>query len=132
MSRDSYPSSTPRRCRAEEVLDLDRRARRRTGHARRARAGGIGLDHARRGLPGAAGNDLDTGHGRDAGERLAAEAERRHPGQLLGPPELAGRVAREGEERVRGRHALAVVADREALESATGETDVDATRPGVE
>src|SRR6185437_14660206 len=70
--------------------------------------------------------------GRDARQRLAAEAERADGGQVVEPRELARRVAREREHGVVGAHAHAVVDDGDPVDAAAREPDLDVPRAGIE
>src|SRR5262249_60986877 len=62
----------------------------------------------------------------------AGDAERGPRLQLVDSRALAGGVAREGQQRVLGRHALAIVAPRDAFDPAAAKRHLDVTRPGVE
>src|SRR5262245_29735324 len=48
-------------------------------------------------------------HRRNRRQRLAPESQRADSGQIVGVANLAGRMALEGQPRVLGRHALAIV-----------------------
>ena len=69
---------------------------------------------------------------RDARQRLAAEAERRDSFQVLRPPDLAGRVAFDGQPRILGFHPFAVVFDVNQLLAAELDRDRHAPRAGVD
>ena len=65
-------------------------------------------------------------HRRDRRQRLAAEPERQDRRQIVGAPDLAGRVALDREPRVVRLHALAVVFDADLLLAA----ELDVNRRG--
>ncbi len=132
LGRRAAQELPPRRRLGEQLAHLDARARRRARRARRPRAAGVGLDGdpARGGGP--ARDQPHARHRGDAGQRLAAKAERGDRRQVLRARELAGRVAREGDQRVLRRHALAVVAHRDQVEPARGEAHLHVARARVE
>ncbi len=70
--------------------------------------------------------------GRDRRQRLAAEPERRDRHQVLGGPQLAGRVALECKDRVVARHAFAVVRDAHEAAACACDLDLDAGGAGIE
>ena len=69
---------------------------------------------------------------RDRRQRLAAEAERRDRREIVGAPDLAGRVALDGQPRIVGLHPLAVVLDADLLLAAELDVNDDAPRAGVD
>ena len=122
----------PCRRHREEIAHLDQRARRRRGRSGVARAAGVRLDGDRRGVGRPARHQADGPGRRDARQRLAAKSQRRDRFQIVRAGELAGRVPRERQQRVLGRHALAVVAHRDALDPAAPQRHLDVPRAGVE
>ena len=79
----------------------------------------------------AARSERDFGHGRDRGQRLAAEAVSQNPLEVFGRVDLAGGVAREAEHRLVGRHAAAVVDDLDERLAGVAHRDADAFRARV-
>src|SRR5204863_4815383 len=65
-------------------------------------------------------------------QRLAAEAEGVHAGQVVEGADLRGGVALDGQKSVVVRHAAAVVADFDQLAPAVLEDDVDGDCAGVD
>ena len=68
-------------------------------------------------------------HRRDRRQRFAAEPQRADRREIVGPADLARRVPLDGEPRVVGLHALAVVFDADLLLAA--ELDVDRQPAGA-
>ena len=118
--------------RREQLAHLDRRPGGRARAARGPVSRVVGLDRHRRRIGGAPGHEPHARDGGDARQGLPAKAEGRDASELFGTRELAGRMAREGEERILGRHALPVVAHDDPLEAAPDELDLDVARARVE
>jgi len=68
----------------------------------------------------------------DAGQRLAAKAQRADLRQLARVAQLAGRVAHDRQQQVVGMDALAVVTHRDKPEPALLELNIDAARASVD
>ena len=68
----------------------------------------------------------------DAGQRLAAKAERADRRQVVGAGDLAGGVALDRQPRVLSLHPLAIVLDADRLLAAELDGDGDAAGAGVE
>ena len=68
----------------------------------------------------------------DRRERLAAEAVGQDPLEVVARGDLAGGVALERQASVLGRHAAAVVGDRDPVPAAVPHLDPQPARPGVE
>ncbi len=83
-------------------------------------------------LPRARVRSDEVRHGRDAGQRLAAESERADRVEVLGAGDLARRVPFERQPGVLGIHAVAVVFDAQQLLAAELDRDGDARGAGVE
>ena len=116
----------------EQVLDADRRALGVAAplaahHVRaldaQARAGRLALG---------AGGQRDLRDGGDAGQRLAAKAQRVDVIQVLDLAQLAGRVPGKGQLDLGGGDAAAVVGDAHQAPPALAHLDVDRGRPGVD
>ena len=71
-------------------------------------------------------------HARDAGQRLAAEAERVDRHEVRARPDFARGVALEAEQRVVAIHAAAVVHDPDERIPAAPDQHLDARRAGIE
>ena len=69
---------------------------------------------------------------RDAGQRLAAKSQRVDGGEIVGPLNLAGRVALERQPRIVRAHPLAVVFDAHQALAAHFDVDLNAPRAGVD
>ena len=123
----------PRRGVEEQVADLDagaHRVRRRL-HPR-LHVAALGLH-----LPGLLGVGGARGHGQprhraDRGQGLAAEAQAHHRLEVFQLADLAGGVARQGQRKVVGGDAAAVVAHPQQLDAALLHLDVDAPGAGVQ
>ena len=83
-------------------------------------------------VAGDARQHLDLARRRDAGQRLAAEAERRHAPEVVLAGHLARGVALEGEAQLGGVDAAAVVGDADEGEAALADLDGDVRGAGVE
>ena len=81
---------------------------------------------------GGDGSQREFGHGGDAGEGLAAEAESLDAGEVVDGAELAGAVAFDGEGDLVGRDAGAVVGDFNQGLAALFDGDIDAAGAGIE
>ncbi len=79
-----------------------------------------------------AGPQHEVRHGRDARQRLAAEAHRADGLEVLGPRDLAGGMPLQREARVGGIHPLAVVLDADERLAAHLDRHADARRAGVD
>jgi hypothetical protein len=116
----------------EQVGDRDRRARRarlRTGGTGAVR---VGVDRAPDRVVVAARHHPHAAGGRDARQRLAAEAERPDAREVVDARELTRRVTREGEQRVVRMHPGAVVDDGDRVDAAGRQAYLDLPRAGVE
>ena len=79
-----------------------------------------------------AGETLDLRHRGDAGQGLAAEAERSELAQVLQPLQLTGSVALESEGRLGGGDAEAVVGDADQARAAALDLDLDGAGTAVD
>ncbi len=116
----------------EHVGHLDRRP---LGHARFGdRRDGAAIDADLGARAGAARTRLqpEMRDGGDARQRLAAEAERRDPLEVVGMANLAGRMPLDRQPRVLRPHPLPVVLDTQELLAAHLDRDCDAARAGVD
>ena len=116
----------PGRCGGEEVADLDRRSR----WARRRLHGTLapGVDRDPHGTGVAVvkpGHDIETRHGPDGGEGLAAKSERDDVGKIV-REQFRRRVAFDREPQVLRRHAGAVIRDADEIAATGLDHDVDA------
>ena len=114
----------------EEIAHVDQRA----GFRRR----GAGLvEHAGGQLPavlliGGARNQPQAGDGLDAGQRLATKAEAGDRLEIIEIADLAGRVGRDRQGKLLGRHAVAVVAHGQLLDPAGDDLHLDPVGTGIE
>ena len=74
----------------------------------------------------------DLGDRRDAGKRLAAEAERRDTIEVVGGADLAGRMAQEGDAHLVRGDAAAVVLHADQTAAALAHLDPNVGRAGVQ
>ena len=116
----------------EQLARDDRRALR-TGRVGDGRDDAALVDHARARLVAARAR----GHGdlRDRGDgsqRLAAKAQRAQVEQVVGPSDLAGRVALKGHAHVLAPDTAAVVRDAQIADPALADLDRDGARPRVD
>ncbi len=122
----------PRRHVEEQVAHLDRRAvRMRVRRGSRQGAVDCG-NHVRRLGVARARDHPHARHGRDARQRLAAEAQRAHRLEVVDAADLAGGVAGQGEQQLVRGDADAVVAHAAELGAALLHLDVDRQRARVE
>lgn len=78
------------------------------------------------------GLQIDFTDGGDRRQRLATEAQRADRLQILEPRQLAGRVSTEGQYRILGVHADAIVADAQRIPSSAAQAQVDLLSSRVE
>src|SRR5439155_18044913 len=95
----------------EEIGDLDAGAFRRADLAHRSDRAGVDLDLGAALCASRARSQREMRNRRDAGQRLAAEAERLDRAEILRPGDLAGRVPFDRQPRIAGLHPFAVVFD---------------------
>ena len=81
---------------------------------------------------GGAGDHLEVGHGRNAAERFAAEAQRADVLEVFFRHDLAGRVFFESEFDFVSRDAAAVVGDADVVLAARADLDGDPVGAGVD
>ena len=91
--------------RREQIPHLDRRAPRASGRARRANVSRVDGEGVRRAFLLVPRNDIETRHGRDRRQRLAAEAEGRDGEEVL-VRKLRGGMTLDRQDEVVGIHAV--------------------------
>ena len=116
---------------AEELMHLDGRAHTQSLGRHLAHPAAIDRDRRSRGVGGTGAND-ETRHLADARQRLAAEAERADPLEILGDPQLARGVLGDGQRQLVGRDATAVVGDPHERHAPLLERHVDPRGPRIE
>jgi len=116
----------------EQVADLDRRADRSAARADLGKPTAGTFDLCAVGLVGRATANRRLAHFRDRRQRLAAEAERAHPKQIVGILNLARGVAGQGQLQLPGGNAASVVHDADHFRSAALGGHVDSRGTGVD
>ena len=121
----------PRRQVVEDVVDLDDGALRRAHFRDRGHGPAVDAKLGSALLAPRARAQHEVRHRRDRRQRLAAKAEGDDRGEILGAPQLAGRVAFDRQPRVLRRHPLAVVVDADLLLAAELGVNRQPARAGV-
>ena len=122
----------PRRQVVEDIGDLDRGAFRHSRFHHGSDRPAVHADLGARGRAACARPKDEMRHRRDAGQRLTAEPERRDAREIVGPANLARRMALDGQPRILRLHPLAIVLDANQLLAAELDGDGDAPRAGIE
>ncbi len=115
-----------------ELLDLDRGARGERGRLEGRDRPRLAGDAPGVALPGPAAGDGEPGNGPDRGQRLAAEAQGGRPLQVLDCRDLAGCKAGDGQCKLFGLDAAAVVGHAQPPHAAVHEVHRDGLGIGVE
>ena len=122
----------PRRNAMEEVPHLDRRALGMRSRLQVTRMAVDALDRCARRCAPRPGDEPQRRHRCDGRQRLAAEAERCDPFEVLERGNLAGRMPCQGEREFLGGDAGAVVAHADQADAAVLDVDRHLARAGVE
>ena len=132
LARAALEELEARGHRGKEVAHGHRGAVRQAARRGRGDVGALRVHDDTMGCPGRTRGQLHFGHGGDAGQRLAAEAERADVEKVVEHGQLAGGVALEGQVHLAGRDAAAVVLHADERLSSPLKLDAHARGAGVD